>query len=352
MKKVCIQVGHWGIEQIDTSEQHAQLRSWRDTSVLKRSTGASGERDYFWNEIMPRLRDKLIAAGVQVYIVDAIYRAETYNQNYDLWVSLHYDGGGTENRSMISSPLRGASPAYLNTQAHNEADRFCEIWRRTYPAKTGTINRDERITAAMREYYAFDYVPYDTPAAIIEHFNHTSAVGEQLKTNSDVVAQADFEAIIEFLGITNQPQPVNLGDKQIDFDDPDGQRRQVKWYVAEWWNRKDQVARLEGDVATRDTTIAERDQTIKAKIAEIGELNAKLTKAQTECSAKLEEKGKIIGDLTTKNTNLQTTITSLKADITAKDNRIAELISNQNTELTVGEVLKLLWEKIKPIKLR
>lgn len=352
MKKVCLQVGHWGIEGINTPEQKAQLRSWRDTSVLQRSTGASGERDYHWNKVMPLLRDKLIAAGVQVYIVDAIYRAETYNQNYDLWVSLHYDGGGTENHSMVSSPLRGASPAYLNAQAHNEADRFCEIWRRTYPAKTGTINRNERITAAMREYYAFDYVPYDTPAAIIEHFNHTSALGEQLKQNAEIVAQADFEAIIEFLGITNQPQPINLGDKQIDFDDPEGQRRQVKWYVSEWWNRKDQVKRLEGDITTRDTTIVQLNQTVKAKTTEVAEAQAQITKVQNECATKLEEKGKQIGDLTTKNTNLQTEITGYKNTIIAKDQRIAELISNQNTELTIGEVLKLLWEKIKPIKLR
>ena len=352
MKKVCIQVGHWGIEGIDTAEQKQFLRPWRDTSALKRSTGASGERDYHWNKVMPILRDKLIAAGVQVYIVDAIYRPEIYNQNYDLWISLHYDGGGTENRSMVSSPLRDKNPKYLNTQAHNEADRFADIWRRVYPKMVGTINRNERITAGMLEYYAFDYVPYDTPAVILEHFNHTSSLGEQLKNNPEIVAQADFEAIVEFLGITTQPPATNIADTKIDFDDPQGQRRQVKWYVSEWWNRYDQTERLKGEIATKDSRISELEKLLDAKETEVTTWRNKVTDVQNECNRKLEEKGKEIAALTTKNTNLQSIITDLNNQIIQKDNRIAQLIKDSNLELTVGEVLLLLWDKIKTIKLR
>lgn len=208
-KSVCLQVGHWGIENIDTPEQNKHLRAWRSTSVLKRSTGASGERDYHWDQVMPLLRDKLIAAGVQVYLVNAIWNEVTYNRReYDLWVSLHYDGGGSENRCMISSPLINKKPKYLSESAHRKAVEFARIWKETYPQLTGTINRDNRITAGMLEYYAFDYVGYDTPAVIIEHFNHTSERGTFLKENPELVAEADFKAIIKFLGISApQPQP-------------------------------------------------------------------------------------------------------------------------------------------------
>jgi len=196
MKKVCIQVGHWNIENITRKG----LRRWRSTAKLRRSTGASGERDWHWNEWMPRLRDKLIAAGVQVFITDAIWHDEIYNQDYDLWISGHYDGGGTENRCMISAPDPTVKPAFLNPEAQKKAEEFCRIWREIYPVKTGAINRDNRITLGMKQYYAFDYVPLNTPAVIIEHFNHTSQKGKELKKNPELVAQADFEAIMRFLG--------------------------------------------------------------------------------------------------------------------------------------------------------
>lgn len=199
MRKVCLQVGHWNIENI-TSEG---LRSWRSASVLKSSTGASGERDWHWNEWMPRLRDKLIQAGVQVFIVDATYRPDTYNQEYDLWISGHYDGGGTGERCMVSPPNRDTVPAYLNEAAQREAERFCAIWKNVYPATVNLPNRDDFITAGMKDYYAFDYVGFDTPSVIIEHFNHTSAKGGQLKSNPDKVVEGDFKAIMEFLNLEN-----------------------------------------------------------------------------------------------------------------------------------------------------
>ena len=45
--KVCLMIGHWNIENI-TSEG---LRSWRSADTLKRSTGASGERDYHFHKV-------------------------------------------------------------------------------------------------------------------------------------------------------------------------------------------------------------------------------------------------------------------------------------------------------------
>ena len=196
-KKVCIAVGHWNIENI-TSEG---LRSWRSSEVLKRSTGASGERDYHWNRVMPLLRDKLIQAGIQVYITDAIYNEYTYTQDYDLWIALHYDGGGTGERCMVAAPNRATKPDYLNEPAFSAAERFAAIWKQTYPDIVGVPNRDEFISAGMVDYYAFDYVGYDTPAVIVEHFNHTSDRGTFLKQNPELVAEGDYQAIIKFLGI-------------------------------------------------------------------------------------------------------------------------------------------------------
>ena len=196
-KTVCIQVGHWQIESI-TSEN---LRSWRSPSILSRSTGASGERDYHWNEIMPRLRDKLINAGVVVYIAGSTYQPEIYEREYDLWISLHYDGGGTGERCMIAAPNRATQPPYLHEQAFSDSERFAAVWKQTYPEIVGVPNRDEFITAGMVDYYAFDYVGYDTPSVIVEHFNHTSPRGTYLKENPELVAEGDYQAIIKFLGL-------------------------------------------------------------------------------------------------------------------------------------------------------
>ena len=215
MKSVCLQVGHWQIENLTAKN----LRSWRSTDILRKSTGASGERDYHWTQVMPRLRDKLMEKGVQVYIADAIWNDFYADHNFDLWVSLHYDGGGSENRCIISAPTREAVPSFLNDKAQREAERFCAVWKSIYPNITGTINRDNRITEGMLWYYAFDYVPMDTPAVIIEHFNHTSPKGEELKKNPELVAEADFKAIMEFLGLPlEQPSnkyEVNFQGKKI-----------------------------------------------------------------------------------------------------------------------------------------
>lgn len=201
MKTVCLQVGHWGIESI-TQEG---LRSWRDASVLKSSTGASGERVYHWEEVMPLLRDKLIGAGVQVYIAGATYDKEIYSRDYDLWISVHYDGGGTGERCMASAPNRNTKPAYLNQTAQTEAERFVSIWKDMYPGIVGVPYKEEFVTNKMTDYYAFDYVSYNTPAVILEHFNHQSVRGTQLKQSPEAIADADFKAIVKFFGIPEKP---------------------------------------------------------------------------------------------------------------------------------------------------
>jgi len=221
MKSVCIQVGHWQIESLSAN----YMRSWRSVDILRRSTGAAGERDYHWNKVMPLLKQKLIDKGIQVYITGAIWDDIYKDHNFDLWISLHYDGGGSENRCMVSAPTREAVPGFLNDKAQREAERFCAIWKAVYPEMTGTINRDNRITEGMLWYYAFDFVPLDTPAVIIEHFNHTSDKGQELKGKAELIAEADFKAILQFLDIPEE-QPSNKYEvryqgkkvKEYDFD--------------------------------------------------------------------------------------------------------------------------------------
>ena len=82
MKSVCIQVGHWQIESITAKN----LRGWRSAEILSHSTGASGERNYHWNRVMPLLSRMLRDRGVQVYIAGANWH-ETYRRNFDLWIS-------------------------------------------------------------------------------------------------------------------------------------------------------------------------------------------------------------------------------------------------------------------------
>ncbi len=275
LKRICLQVGHWQIENINNES----LRSWRSPSVLKKSTGASGERDYYWNEVMPKLRDKLINAGIQVYIAGATYSQEIYSLEYDLWISLHYDGGGTGERCMISGPSRSTKPAYLNETAFSESERFCQIWKSIYPQVVGVPNKDNFITAGMRDYYAYDYVGYDTPSVIIEHFNHTSLRGGQLKKNPDLVAEADFKAIIKFLGIPENPivmpdvyQIVYKGEVLHEYEE----------------NPADKIDDLAGDLEKSEkanSTLVSENGTLKADLVDmnrtISETKKNLREART-----------------------------------------------------------------------
>lgn len=310
MKRVCIQVGHYKIEEI-TSES---LRSWRSPELLKRSTGASGERVYHWDKVMPLLRDKLIDAGVAVHIATAIYEPWTYNQEYDLWISMHYDGGGTGERCMVSAPNRNTSPAYLNPGAQNESERFAQIWKNTYPDIVGVPNRDDIITAGMRDYYAFDYVGYDTPSVILEHFNHSSSRGTYLKEHPELVAEGDFKAIAKFLSIPTEP-PVTSDRYQVIYkgevlqeyeinptDTIQKQASDLEQCLSQVATLTDKIGTLQADLRDAESTLAtceadlttaqrERDdakaavsaaeKTVKSLEAEITLLNEKINKLES-----------------------------------------------------------------------
>ena len=259
MKSVCIQVGHWQCESLTAKG----LRGWRDVALLRKSTGASGERDYHWHKVMPILRDLLIERGIQVYITSSVWD-EIYNRDFDLWVSLHYDGGGSENRCIISAPTREAVPAFLNEKAQREAERFCAVWKSIYPEITKTINRDNRITEGMLWYYCFDYVPVNTPAVIIEHFNHTSDKGAELKQKPELVAQGDFKAILQFLDIPEKDPEEEIDKFEQYKKEKQEEIKKLKISHLEYKTENEKVILgLEGKITNLKKEVKNQRETIK-----------------------------------------------------------------------------------------
>lgn len=202
MKKLLLICGHQNIKDL-TNES---LRSWRDVTYLRRSTGAAGEMSYQSGQIAPLIEDELKDL-VDITITDAIYHKDIYDQDYDLVIALHYDGGGIENRCIITSPDDKTVPAYICAAAREKADQFCSIFKGVYPDLTGTVNRDGRITDGMKEYYAWDYVSIDSPSVIIEQFNHTSERGAYLKVNPNVVVDGIIQCICKYFEISPEENP-------------------------------------------------------------------------------------------------------------------------------------------------
>ena len=321
MKSVCIQVGHYQIENITAK----RLRSWRSAEILRKSTGAAGERDYTWNKLMPVLRDKLIAKGIQVYITNSIWDEIYAKQNFDLWISLHYDGGGSQNRCMISAPTREAVPAFLNDKPQRESERFCAIWKSIYPELTGTINRDGMITEGMLWYYAFDYVPLDTPAVIIEHFNHTSEKGTELKQKPELVAEADYKAILQFLDIPEEEPSNNYevyyqGEKVTEYDFDISKKL------------KDNQAEITNKQKENETLNKTFEAYKVAKAKEISNLNISQSKYKTETEKVIiGKKGEIL---------------TLKNEVKGKNEIIKQLKKNTVADLSGWDLIGMGITKI------
>jgi len=331
MKRVVLQIGHWNIENI-TSQG---LRSWRSPSILQRSTGASGERVYHWEQVMPLLRDKLIQAGVQIYIVDATYQQEIYQSEYDLWVSLHYDGGGTGERCMISAPNRDTQPAYLHPTAQSEAERFAQIWKSIYPEVVGVPNRDDIITIGMKDYYAYDYVGYDTPSVIIEHFNHTSSRGSYLKNHPELVAEGDFKAIVKFLGIPEQP-PVTSDTYQVVYKGEVLQEYEK--------NPTDTIKKLSEDLEKSETKVAELTDKNGTLQADLQDAESTLATCQADLTTAQRERDDAKAALSV----AEKVVTSQEAEIALLEEKIRKLESTNPCEaFTWKDHLKMAFNKLR-----
>lgn len=314
MKKILLQIGHQNIEKL-TGEG---LRKWRDYTALRKSTGASGERVYF-GKLVPILAERLKKAGFEVTVTDAIYNGGVYNVIYDLYISFHYDGGNDQNRCMISSPLRGQE--YLTAKAHDEADRFCTVFKETYPQLTGTVNNDAMITAGMREYYGFDFVDENTPAVIIEHFNHTSPQGAILKNDIEKVVNADYLTILKFF---------NMADTNNSFYTFDTTRKMPeKAFNQLGWHKLPTLAK---DYALNSYALDTVGEVYEKQAEKIKKLNDSITDLKTENTKKI--------------TDLETEHTIELGKLQAKIN---ELIKQNAKAMTIGEVIMQVWYKIKDI---
>jgi hypothetical protein len=271
MKTCLLIAGHWQIENITAKG----LRPWRSYANLRKSTGASGERDWVWNDLLPLLRDKLIASGVQVFITDAIYHEETYSRDYDLALALHFDAGGTDSRCIISKPNPSQNPPYLYPEALAKADEFISHWLAVYPQMTGIASRQDRITEGMTDYYAWDYLKEGTPSVIIEHGNNTCPQdSEKMHNHTELIAEADVAAVRRFL----LPEPVVEDNRYWIYHR--GQVLEGQVYAE---NPKDLLTELENRLKENDRLLAD-------KTAELEQLRREIEKQDQHEKSLIEER--------------------------------------------------------------
>jgi hypothetical protein len=277
MKTCLLIAGHWQIENISAKG----LRKWRSYANLRKSTGASGERDWVWNDLLPLLRDKLIASGVQVFITDAIYHEETYSRDYDLALALHFDAGGTDSRCIISKPNPSQNPPYLYPEALAKADEFISHWLAVYPHKTGIASRQDRITEGMTDYYAWDYIKEGTPAVIIEHGNNTCPQdSEKMHNHTELIAEADVEAVRRFFGISAPEEPEKPSESTT--QPQEGISDKVADELAKITRRLDDIQR-QVDSLSSDRNILEDIQGKQGEAKELSKANAEtLTEIRKE----------------------------------------------------------------------
>jgi hypothetical protein len=118
--------------------------------------------------------------------------------DYDLFISLHYNGSPTPNTSGCNAGRA------LNDPAAPRADEFIDIWRTLYPTVTGIpLDPTVPISPNVQYYYAFVDTSPSTPGVLIEHGYGASDQGDHdiLYDNIDLIAQADVRAICAFLKI-------------------------------------------------------------------------------------------------------------------------------------------------------
>jgi hypothetical protein len=130
-------------------------------------------------------------------------------QDYDLFISLHYNGSSNPNTSGCNAGRA------LNDPAAAQADEFIAIWRSIYPTLTGIpLDPTVPVSPNVQYYYAFVDTSPSTPGVLIEHGYGAPGQGDHdvLYNNIDLIAQADTRAICAFLKIdpptfTPGPQP-------------------------------------------------------------------------------------------------------------------------------------------------
>ena len=179
MKKICLQAGHKGV----TSGQ----------------TGTAGEQELNWR-ITLRLSEILISKGFQLYIVDANPPDSQINQDFDFFLAIHgdwdspLDGGGC-----ISAP----DPAYddNNTESKRIVDFIRKSYFSPYTEDTGIVERPNKVTVDMTQYYMWDRLTAKTPCGLIELGEVLDAHDKVILANTDRVAIAIAKGICKAFNV-------------------------------------------------------------------------------------------------------------------------------------------------------
>lgn len=201
MPRIIVHAGHENIGNI-TSDPNGVI----NPAALRGGTGANGEMAFnsAWADELTRL---LLATGADAVRTDAIYHANVYDQDADLVVAGHYDGGsGTGHPQYCMASTVHSGPS---TEAADAlADVIVQEWYDSYPAAMG-IAGNGPITVDMEQYYGGWYRTADTPMLLIEHCLGADANGIRAdRPTPQAAAAADFTVLAKHFGLSgNAPAP-------------------------------------------------------------------------------------------------------------------------------------------------
>lgn len=149
MERVIIQAAHQNIQH--NASPH-----------LRGGTGAPDEQT-FTISLAVDLASHLRALNVDAVTVDANMHESVFADPAALFIALHYD-------SYSPTKDRGCRFARgIWDRAGEASDRMVALLVQNYPRDTGIpLYRNNQSTRGMREYYAFDYPTWETPAVIAE----------------------------------------------------------------------------------------------------------------------------------------------------------------------------------------
>lgn len=119
----------------------------------------------------------------------------------------------------------------------------------------------------------------------------------------------------------------------------DGDEREVGWYVAEWFNRSEQVGRLKEQLSDKDQTIKTLEDQVKSK-ADDAQIIENLTETIAKRDEKIEEMSRARGELVHTITELEASIQTLEQHLkeTRPEPTIPQLIAQIINKLLGGGV--------------
>lgn len=381
MKKIIIQAGHQG-----------------------RTSGSTGapEEQKWTGEIVPKIAKLVREAGIDVREVNADPSSSELAGDWDLFLAVHYDADVYNDRGgFIDYPEPSTDGATAESQ------RIAGVMTDVYFPATGIPNKPNRSNKNTRYYYMWSKLSAKTPCVLIE-----AGVGwrtpedhQTLHFEQPKVAKAIADGIIRALG-GSTPEPstdtqsgsgnlpsnypdivhgstqwdgvceyLELGvpknttadqakskiagfksritdlEKQLNnvldikVKAPDNVERTVGYYVAEWFNRNEQVSRLKEQLASCATTEKDLNTNIK-------NLTNQLKSQATQYEGRISTLETQVEDIARSKGVLATQITTLQNEKQVLQNKVDSLLASSNESLTIGDVIILLWEKIKVLKLK